>query len=337
MFRVMHAPLPRRALLGGLGALGLSRAAFGQSTPLMLNNVVLGRDGWLYGGWEDVRRVDLARTRRVTTLISNAASILKQNGIDTVISLTPTKARIYPEFLPEAFRSTADAERRYAVALEELRRPGTVVPDLATLFADLRRTQPTQPLYFKADIHWTPMAAEPAAVETAKAIKAGLRLPPSARPGTRLGPHVSMRYEKNDLAEQLPATERGKYAFENFRVRQVQRASGQAALIEDDSADVVVVGNSFMQVGYGFPPMLSNQLERPVSLAVKIGRVGPYRTLLDYVTSAPFRQSRPKLLVWHFLEGNMEILPDHVGTWATGAIAPQDFLNDLRRAVAAPR
>jgi alginate O-acetyltransferase complex protein AlgJ len=296
-------------------------------------NVVVGKDGWLFPAWDEIRRVDLAKTRRVAQVITNAVQTMKLAGIEVAISLTPTKARVYPEFLPDGFRSSPEADRRYAVALEELRKFGTVVPDLATLFATLRRSQPAEKVYFKADIHWTPMGAEPAAAETAKAVKASLRLPPSPRPGTRLGPVVTMRYEKNDLAEQLPAAEQRNYAFESFRVRQVVRG-GQAALVEEDSADVTVVGNSFMQVGYGFPPMLSNQLERPVNLAVKIGRVGPYRTLLDYVSGQSFRTDRPKLIIWHFLEGNMEIMPDHVGTWAAGAISPQAFMAELSNRVA---
>ncbi len=325
----------RRRLLGGLGAAALGLPALAPTTAQaqVAGNVVIGKDGWLFPAWDDVRRVDLAKTRRVAQFVNSAIQTMKLAGIEVVVSLTPTKARVYPEFLPEGFRSTPDADRRYALVLEELRRQGTLVPDLATLFATMRRSQPAEQIYFKADIHWTPMGAEPAATETAREIKARVQLPAAPRPGTRLGPPVTMRYEKNDLAAELPVAEQRRYPFEPFRVRQVV-TQGQAALVEDDSADVTVVGNSFMQVGYGFPPMLSNQLARPVALAVKIGRVGPYRTLLDYLASPGFRSQRPKVLVWHFLEGNMEIMPDHTGTWAGAAMAPNAFMTELRNRVA---
>lgn len=335
MTTMPHRPssrsLGRRSALAGLAAVAGSGGLPAPATAQNSGQVVHGKDGWLFAAWEDIRRVDLAKCRRVAQLVGNAVGILQQAGIEVAISLTPTRARIYPEFLPDHFQPSNEAKRRYALVLEELRKSRAVVPDLADLFAGLRTSQPAEPAFFKADIHWTPMGAEAAATDMARQVKNAVRLPPPPHPGTQLGHTITMRYDTNDLAQLLPPAEQRRFPPQAYKVREVVRARGVAALLEDETADVVVVGNSYMQVGFGFPPMLSNQLGRPVSLVWKVGRVGPFRTLLDYLEGPLFKGQKPKLLVWHFLEGNMEYLPDVVSTFGQGAMPPQEFLSDLRR------
>ena len=248
------------------------------------------------------------------------------------LCITPTKARIYQEFLPADFQPNADATARYGVLMEELARSQAFMVDHATQLAALRRTS-RDPLFFKADIHWTPAGGAAAATDLAKLVKDRAGLPAPRRAGTRLGDFISMRYESNDLAGMLPQAQRGRFPYEQFRVRRIVGAPQGVGLIEEDGADSVVVGNSFMQTGFGFPPMFSNQLARPVSLAVQVGRFGPYTTLLNYLKSDLFRNERPNLLVWHFLEGNMEIMPDHSGYWGSSAMPARQFTEELRRLV----
>ncbi len=297
-----------------------------------LGEVVLGLDGWLFGAWEDVRRVDLRRTRELCQFLNRAIEIMRGEGLKVALSITPTKARVYQEFLPADFRPNADATARYGVVMEELSRSQAFMVDHATQFAALRRTG-RDPLFFKADIHWTPVGGAAAANDLAHVVKERAGLPAPGRPGTRLGDYISMRYESNDLAGMLPPAQRGRFPYEQFRVRRIVGAPQGVGLIEEDGADCVVVGNSFMQTGFGFPPMFSNQLSRPVSLAVQVGRFGPYTTLLNYLKSDLFRTERPQLIVWHFLEGNMEVMPDHAGYWGSSAMPARQFTDELRRLV----
>ena len=83
--------------------------------------------------------------------------------------------------------------------------------------------------------------------------------------------------EKNDLAELLPQAQQASYPIESYFAPQVQAAQGDSALIAVDAADVVVIGNSYMQPKYGFTDTLSNLLGRPVALDWKIDRLGPLR------------------------------------------------------------
>lgn len=337
----------RRAMLAGLAAAApaLAQNRPGSTPPASAppasappagpptsreGEVILGRDGWLFGAWEDVRSVDLRRTRELCRYLNSAIAILRGEGLQVALCVTPTKARVYQEFLPADFQPSADATARYGALMEELGRGDTLMVDHAAQFAALRRSS-RDPLFFKADIHWTPAGGAAAATDLAKLIRDRARLPAPRRPGTRLGDHLSMRYESNDLAGMLPPAQRTRFPFEQFRVRRITGAPQGVGLIEEDGADCVIAGNSFMQTGFGFPPMLSNQLNRPVSLAVQVGRFGPYTTLLNYLKSELFRNERPQLIVWHFLEGNMEVMPDHTGYWGSSAMPARQFTDELRR------
>ncbi|MBE9605797.1 hypothetical protein IAI18_13085 [Acetobacteraceae bacterium H6797] len=319
----------RRAALAGLVA--ASTMSVTRARAAVVNSAVIGSDGWLFPAWDDVRRFDAARMRQGAALIQQAAGILKAGGIDLAIALTPIKARLYPEFLPNDFRPGPDAEKRYGQTMQELAK-SALVPDLAAAMAAAKKAYPQQLLYIKADTHWTAFGAEVCALEVAKAMQGKFRLPASTRPGVQFGQPQLFTQEQNDLAELLPAAQQEAYPPQQFWVRPVVSA-GQASLLDDDTADVVVVGNSYMQPKYGFANVLSHTLNRPVALSWKIHRYGPYKTLLTYLQSEPFRRQRPKALVWTFRETDPEFMPDQAGIWGTNAMPPRQFLDDVKKAV----
>jgi alginate O-acetyltransferase complex protein AlgJ len=299
----------------------------------IVNLVAVGKDGWLFPVWDEVRHIEVGRIHQVADTFTAAVDILKAANIQVAIALTPAKSRIYHDFLPEDFRFTAEPEQRYTMALEQLRRSGVLVPDFATPLLALRTTQPGGPLFFKADTHWTAAGAEAAAVEMARQIREKLHLPPSTQHGTKLGPFVSMIQGKNDLAALLPPADAAKYPLESYQIRQVVEAQEGDALLDDDAADVVLIGNSFMQPKLGFQPILSNQIDRPVSLVWKVHQFGPYQTLLGYLNSDSFRKKRPNLIVWNFHETDVTMPSDRRDGWGQNAIAPQAFLGALHQAV----
>lgn len=311
----------RRALLSGT-ALCFARPAYAEMTPTL----ALGKSGWIFPAWEDVRHVNLAKARKAGDLITTAAGVLRKAGIETCILVTPMKARIYGEFLPDEFQPNADCQARYGQLVTDWRKAGLIVPDLAALFLAQRKQQP-EPLYFKADLHWTTTGADLAAIEVAREIKDRHVLPPSAKPGVRLGPYATMPYAQNDLARQLPDAQFRKFPFENTRYR--IPANGKLGTPMVEAADVAVIGNAFVDPGYTFPTVLSNQLNRPVTTWVKTGR-SPYALLLDYLASPAFHQERARVVVWHFMEGVMDLPPDFTDFWQTGIMPPAKFLGDLQ-------
>ncbi len=321
------APQPhRRQVLAGLGTLAAAALGARQAAAELTPKVAIGKDGWLFSAWEDLRVTSLEKSRRVARIISTAVSLLRSAGIEAVICMTPMKARIYGEFLPPDFQPNPAFAGRYADLLQLWHRDGTLVPDLATFFLQQKAAQ-KELLYFKADIHWTPHGADLAGTEFARQINARHDLPASSQPGLQLGRYFDIRYDRNDLAQLLPPTEAARYPFQTIRLR--RPAASKASLTDDDAADVVVLGNSYMDTDYTFPTVLSNQLNRPVGLLWKPGG-GPFSILVDYLASPQFRQNRPRLIVWHVMEGNMEVMPDHTGMWGSGAMSEESFIGKVR-------
>lgn len=316
--------LSRRSVIGTL----LASAAIAPARSAIVNLVAVGKDGWLFPIWDEVRHVDLKRLGGVVEVLNGAVDILKRANIQIVFAVTPVKSRVYRELLPDDFKFSAEADQRYARGIEELRRSGALVADLLAPLVAFRAANPGEPVFFKGDTHWTGGGSQAAATELARLIQQKSHLQASAKPGTVVGSPTSVSWSKNDLAALLPPADAAKYAAETYRLRQPIEGAG---LIDDDKADVVVVGNSFMQPRLGFASMLSNRLNRPVSLAWKVHQFGPYQTLLGFLGSDSFRRDKPGIIVWNLHEIDLLIPADAKDGWGQNAIAPQAFLTKLRQ------
>lgn len=321
--------LGRRGLLaGGVAACLLPAAA----RAAIVNMCVIGTDGWLFPAFDEVRRSDLALVRRTAQFVNEAVGVLRMAKIETVVSFTPAKSRVYREFLPSDFKWSPDAEKRYGVALEELRRSNTLVPDQATMFAEARKQAPAELLFFKADTHWTAPGAAKSATLLAGAIKEKMHLPPASGPGIKLAAATSVLQERNDLAALLPTPDQSKYPFQSYMVRKPAETNG-GGLLAADAADVIVMGNSFMQPAYGFANLVSEQLDRPVSLLWKVHQFSPYYNMLTYLGSDAFKKQRPKLIVWNFAEVDMETPSNNPGAWGDTVMPPATFMTNLHKAL----
>ena len=327
--------LSRRFVLNGLGAVVAASALPRATRAEIVDFVAVGKDDWLFAIYDENKHFDPAHMRTVTGCINDAVAIMKKAGIETAIALTPSKSRVYRDYLPADFMPIPEIDKRYALARETLSKPGTLVPDLASVMLDLRRTNPGEAYFLKADTHWTADGAEPCAIEMAKQIKARNFLPPSPKQGSALGPITTVKQAGNDLAEGLPDARAVKYGPQAYHIHQVAQVSGAAGLLDDGAADVLLVGNSFMQPKYGFAPMLSSQLGRPVSLMWKVHQSSPYKTLLQALGSDQFRKQKPKLLVWDFEETDMGALPDRTDVWGPNALKIDAFLSQLHTTVEA--
>ncbi len=139
---------------------------------------------------------------------------------------------------------------------------------------------------------------------------------------------------KSDLSSVLPPQDRPSYPNETYQVRRPAGWRNGAQTGQMEGADIVIVGNSLMQPLYGFPDALSNKLDRPVSLMWRIHPLGPYVTLLDYLDSADFKKSRPKVIVWSFHEMDMGILIDDKTVWKAPVVSKSAFLETLKTSLA---
>jgi alginate O-acetyltransferase complex protein AlgJ len=329
MSNVVRGMTRRAGLAGALAAPWVPMQAQAQQPTL----VEIGTQGWLFPVWDRVARIDMQALRSALQTVGEAIGILRAARIQVAICLIPSRKRLMRQFLPAGTQVSPEAVQRYSLTVAEATRAGALVPDLDAAFRAQMQRDPAHPMFFKTDTHWTPMGAELAAVEMARQMRAQMQLPASQRPGTRLGDLRPMVLAAGDLTHHVAAAQRGNFGAEQSLIRAILPAEGPAALLEDDSYDTIVVGTSNVQPRFGFQPVLSNQLVRPVGLSWRPNNVGTYFALLEYLRSDSFKRQRPRVLVWNHLEQDM-VNATNNSAWGTGAMAPAEFINQLRRALA---
>jgi len=324
----MRQSLGRRTL----AAAAASAILVDQATAQARAGAIRGRESWLFLQWDDPAQMSLGNLPRVSGLLRDGAAILREKGIEVGFIVVPAKYRIYRDMLPPGHGFLDIAEQRLGLILEELRRGSPLVPDLAAPLLAQRRASPQDNLFFKADTHWAPAGAAVAAAEVNRQIRVAVRLPPARAPGVRLAPPVTQTRLRRDLLEFLPPADRGAYPPEPFQIRLPVAARG--ALLDAPVSDVTVLGNSFMAPEFNFHNELSALLERPVALEWQVQTVGPFKTMLDYLTGQLFRRERPRLILWTVLEGVMTLNPENRGAYPESHMTGAAFLDGMRQAVA---
>jgi alginate O-acetyltransferase complex protein AlgJ len=321
----------RAALFGGIAALAAGACSRPAAAFTVKGGAVLGRDGWLFYAPDDPREYRASRVRSMVMTIGATVRQLEQAGIKTVIAFVPSKARLYRNELPEDLDFTPESIGRYKATVEMLRETGALVPDLEDALLALRAKSPNAPLYFHADTHWTALAAETAASSIGDQMIKSLNLPRSSAPGMKPVKTEIDTFTTNDLARMLPWAERSAYPGERFA--RTGFATHDNSLLDNDAADVAVVGCSFMQPALNFAPMLSARLNRPVSLTWNVHDVGPYATMQAYLQSKDFKRNRPKAIVWNFHENDLILLINNIGAFGQHAMSPKDFLDSIQAAL----
>ncbi|HZH46178.1 MAG TPA: hypothetical protein VEY31_06040 [Roseococcus sp.] len=321
----------RRAVLAGLGgtlATSMAAAQGSAGQPEVSNGVVIGRNGWLFQLAAEpagtyIKTVD----QGVCDVVSEAAGILRAAGIEPALVLVPSKNRVYRVHTGSA-RNPPEFQNRYGYVLGEFRRNGVMAPDIDAIFSRSIAERPNEHLYFRTDSHWTPRGAELAAAVLAQALRTSNRLGPSRANGTRLMPPVTQVQTAGDLQRLLPPERRGAFPPEEYAIRLPDERS--RGLLDDDAAEIALVGPSFLEPRYAYHNIVSNQMSRPVQLSWRPNNLGPFTILLEYLRSPEFRAQRPKILAWHFLELNMASGPNSA-TWGRSIMAATQFRDELRR------
>ena len=321
--------ISRRHLVGGLGAVAALSATHQARAIAPQVPVIIGKDGWLFSIWDNFGKIDPASLKEVAQTIGAVVSMLRKVNIQTGICLLPSKSRIYADYMPAGQKLIPSVERLYGQSLKTITATGAITFDLASFLMACRKAAPQTELYFKADTHWLPIAAGSAAAEMARYIKSQANLPPSTQPGMTLSEPVLGKLSFHDLGNLLPLAMQSSYPWERY-LKVAPGAQGPESLLDVDTADITVVGNSFMQPEFGYAATLSSELNRPVGLAWRVHQFSPYWNLLDYVKSASFRQNRPKMIVWALHELDMNIKVKNADVWGDTAMAPADFLSQLQ-------
>ena len=129
------------------------------------NQVIIGKDGWLYLGDQyrntiSVRRrgaaiEDAETARKIGLAIKSWDQWLKLKGVRLYqVMLAPDKGTIYPEFLPDWAQPAADSATNTLLSNVS---PGLYVDTRPALRS--AKSQFSEPLYYKTNSHWNDLGA----------------------------------------------------------------------------------------------------------------------------------------------------------------------------------
>lgn len=309
----------RRTLLGwSLGVLLAAPVlAFAAQTD---SSVIDGKDGWLFPTWESLTDIQKPRIDTTLATVAFVNAQLAARKITLVVMVAPMKASFYPERLPAGKPLGPDLLQRYAYVQAGLQAAGILTFDDLSVLRTLEQAR--TPAFYRTDYHWTAQAAEASAAAAAELIQKQVTFTAAPAGGNKLGEWANER-RYGDLALRFKSAEqRVALGRDLFQVRASSKE--KQSLLDEDPAEVHVVGNSFVQPYLGFPQKLSNTLNRPVSLTWNFGNVGPWATLLKYLESETYQQAKPRVIVWQLNEPRMQSGPEAKSDWDTESIMSDD-------------
>ena len=215
------------------------------------DQVLAGRDGWLfYKDGPDAAR-PLANCQGLpdtfdggeelaaaAASLQRLADVLAEQGCTLVLDLTPSKDRVYREYLPDGYPIVNEQNRTDRLAACLQANTGVPVTWQYPAIRAAALADPAQPLYFKTDTHWNRAGALMGLDGALTA--AGLDCVPYAEydiaeNGTQTGDLANVAA----LYTILPADT--DYAAANY-----------AALYEQDPRTVGVLGDSFSEYYMGY-------------------------------------------------------------------------------------
>jgi alginate O-acetyltransferase complex protein AlgJ len=303
---------------GASFACGPARAA----TSLIID----GKGDWLFPTWESLTDPGTAGIANTIATIAATDQTLRNGGIRLLVLVVPLKARLEADKLPDGVTISPAVEARYAAILAQL-----AAAKIPTFDVDAVLRSLTQPTFFRTDYHWTEWSAEAVAQACAEHVRALASLPPSPTALPPLGAWSQDEHE-GDLASLLPPDRQKAIGEEAITIRAIDASREQ--LLDGSAARVHVVGNSFSMPYLGFPEMLAETLREPVGVSAKFGNAGPWETLVEYLESPSFATSRPRVIVWQFVEGLFMHGPAATGFWDVASLmSEQTFRERVAKAV----
>lgn len=284
---VYRESLPHRE--PAIGMIGAMRyLALGEGRK----GVVTGRDGWLYTA-EEVRPPPIALAMPLNR-IAEVRDRLAAVGAQLVIVPVPGKLDVQVAHTdPETAAGIVQLYDRFLAGLS-LR--GVAALDTRSI---LSAEAAERPAFFRTDTHWTPAGAE----AVARGLAASGLVPPGSTPFAVAT--VAVDRFTGDLVSFVTDEQLAPLVGLKPEVAAPYTAEAQG----DANADIfagaaagatLLIGTSYSaNPTWSFAEALKLALHQDV-LNLAVEGQGPVRPMLDYLSSAEFRDTPPALVIWEF-------------------------------------
>lgn len=222
---------------------------------------------------------------------------LAAQGTQLVLLVSPLRAMAFtPEQSGLSTQEVENARAIYSGYLTSIRAAGLQVVDLSDLSgfkSDMNR------FFLKGDHHWSPEGARYAAQVTAATLKL-----PVTEPITFITTKGATIPVLGSYLDQLQ--KRCGYTTTQDQWETVQTYSTsdpKANLLDDESNEVAIVGDSFVAGPWNFTGFLEEALQRRV-LNASVSGGGIFTSIMRYLQSPP--AEAPKVLIWEIFKGSLD-------------------------------
>jgi len=264
--------------------------------------VLVGEGGWLFTSEEFACPPDGPQVMAENLgFVREVRDLLARRGIDLIVVLLPSKARIYADKLGR-YRLPPCAAVRYEEFRHAVLELGIDCPDLLTA---LREARSREEVFFRTDTHWRPYGAAAAAAAAAEAGRPRLdrKSSPRSRYVTR---RLGVRDFQGDLLRFVPL---GRFQrilgipSERVEVLETEaREESPLGLFDRPVIPVALVGTSYSAGRtWNFDGALKEALEADVLNLGAEGR-GPFLPMRTYLSGQTFDQVPPDLVLWEIPE-----------------------------------
>jgi alginate O-acetyltransferase complex protein AlgJ len=276
---------------------------------------IVGKNQWLFYGVEFSNESSKEKSAESAALIAGVNAQLKDNGVSMLVSLTPIKARIFKQHLPDDKLLTPYLESNYTRLLGLLTAKGVAAADISSAFT-AHTAQPDATLYYRLDSHWSHLGAFLAAetikkeIDTRPDIAAAIAELPILTM-TMIEQKKSRPSKARDLTQLLKAEDAEKYETEQIFPIFFRRGTSAAKPTGAEGVPkVALIGSGYSQEWTGFPGALRHLLQRDVGNYSLDASTGQWVNLYRYLQSDTFQLAPPKLIVWEMPERDMVSPPN---------------------------
>jgi alginate O-acetyltransferase complex protein AlgJ len=271
------------------------------------DGVLVGKDGWLFTSEEFKFYPDGDKgIQEKLDLALKAQAQLAEQGINLVVVVVPSKARVYDEQLGR-YNFPPYNQDVYQNFIETLESKG--ISTVKVLDA-LRAAKTQQAVFLKTDTHWTPAGAEIVAKEIAKVVgKKGLL--PSLGSSSYQTTLTETIQHQGDLLNYVPLgslQESLGPAFDGLEQRVTEGSGDGGGLFGSSSIPVALVGTSYSaNTLWNFDGALKEFLGTDVLNVANQGE-GPVVPMKDYLVGNDLKDTPPELVIWEIPERFIQVI-----------------------------
>ena len=281
----------------------LEYGLFGEGRP----GVVIGQDDWLFTAEEFDPPRDAGQVADNWQLVRGVQAELQHRGIDLVVLLLPSKARLYPEHLAEQ-KPVALQQAMYQQSLEQMRRFGLQGPQL---LQPLRDGKQQHDVFLRTDTHWTPYGAAVVAKATAAYLREQKHWPAGSLDyQTRI---EGSEVHKGDLLTYLPLDPyfaSMQPAAERLEKRKTEPQGEGGDLFGASAPEIALVGTSYSaNPKWNFLGALREALQADLYNYAEDGH-GPLVPMLRLLAKGEEETQGLRLVLWELPERYLALPSD---------------------------